>query len=412
MMPRNSEASTSVTSDRWLLPEVRHGEAADDPLDFLALDTLLSSEEKSVRARTRKFIADELEPHISEWFQGRVPIRELGREFGRRGFFGSLIGSSNDTPPAVSFGLSMLEFEAADTGLRQFISTQDNLVMFALARYGSPEQRGEWLPRLRTGEAIGCFGMTEPQAGSDASGIRTFATRDGNDWVLNGRKRWITNAVDADVAIVWAQTEEGLRGFVVPTATKGFSAVDIAGKVSMRHSSSADLRLEDVRLPHTALMPLTKGVSAPLSCTNEARYGILWGAVGAARSSYEAALRRARERQQFGKPLAAFQMTQQRLVEMCSKVNRAGLLALHLGRLREAGRATAAQLSLGKLENVRIGLEVAREARAMHGGDGVTLGYPAIRHASNLEAVSTYEGTHEMHTLAIGKALTGVSAFR
>ena len=396
----------------WLLPEVLHGKYASDPTDFLALDSLLSPAERNERDVVRQFVETELRPHTREWFKTKPPLRELTRLFGQHRMFGRLIGQAAQIPPAVSFGLQMLELEAGDTAFRQLVSTQDNLVMFALARYGSPEQRAEWLPQLATGEAIGCFALTEPGAGSDIAGMRTVARHDGRDWVLNGQKRWITNGVDADVAIVWAKTEGGIRGFVVPTKTKGFSAIDIADKVSMRHSSSTELNFSDVRLPESALLPLGSGPRPPLSCTSEARYGILWGAAGAARDCFHAALSRSLERTQFGHPLAAFQMTQQRLAEMCSKVCHATMLAFHLGRLREQGRVTAAQLSLGKLRNVQAGLEVAREARALHGGDGITLGFSPIRHLLNLEAVSTYEGTHEIHTLAVGRALTGIDAFR
>ncbi|CAG2160372.1 acyl-CoA dehydrogenase family protein [Cupriavidus numazuensis] len=405
-------SNTAYARDEWLLPAVLHGESEAEPLDFLALQTLLTAEERNVQAATRKFAETTLAPEIKRWFSGRPPLRELAAEFGRQGLFGTMIGSGVTKPAAVAFGLRMLELEALDTSFRQLVSTQDNLVMFTLARYGSDEQCAEWLPQLRSGEALGCFGMTEPSAGSDPAAMRTVARRDGDDWVITGSKRWITNGVDADIAIVWAKTEDGMRGFLVPTRLKGFSAADINDKVSMRHSSSAQLELQDVRVPSSAMLPHAKGVHAPLSCTSEARYGILWGAVGAARACYDAALHRALDRMQFGNPLAAFQLTQQRLVAMCSKVNAAGLLAIHLGRLREAGCATAAQLSLGKLENVRAALEVARDARALHGGDGVTLTHSPIRHLLNLEAVSTYEGTHEIHTLAVGRALTGISAFR
>ncbi|MFB9268520.1 acyl-CoA dehydrogenase family protein [Bradyrhizobium erythrophlei] len=407
-----SFSERNAAGEYWLLPEVLHGKDESDPTDFLGLDLLLSPAERHERDLVRQFVENELKPHTREWFRTKPPLRELAQLFGRHRMFGRLVGPAAQTPPAVVFGLQMLELEAGDTAFRQLVSTQDNLVMFALAEYGSPEQRAEWLPRLATGEAVGCFAMTEPDAGSDVAGMRTVARRDGRDWVLNGRKRWITNGVDADVAIVWAKTEEGIRGFVVPTRIRGFSAVDIADKVSMRHSSSTELGFSDVRLPETALLPLASGPRAPLSCTSEARYGILWGAAGAARDCFHAALRRSLERTQFGRPLAAFQLTQQRLAVMCAKVCHATMLAIHLGRLREQGRATAAQLSLGKLQNVQIGLEVAREARALHGGDGITMAFSPVRHMLNLEAVSTYEGTHEIHTLAVGRALTGIDAFR
>jgi glutaryl-CoA dehydrogenase len=411
-MSNISLPESDAAGQQWLLPEVLHGNDASDPADFLALDSLISPSERNERDLVRQFVDKELKPHAREWFKAKPPLRELTRLFGQYRMFGKLIGPAAQVPPSVSFGLQMMELEAGDTSFRQLVSTQDNLVMFALARFGSPDQCSEWLPQLATGDAIGCFALTEPDAGSDVSGMRTVAKRDGRDWVLNGQKRWITNAVDADVAIVWAKTEEGMRGFVVPTKAKGFSAADIADKVSMRHSSSTDISLSDVRLPESAMLPLATGVRAPLSCTSEARYGILWGAAGAARDSFHAALWRSLERTQFGRPLAAFQLTQQRLAMMCSKVCEATMLAIHLGRLREQGRATAAQLSLGKLKNVQLGFEVAREARALHGGDGITMEFSPMRHMLNLEAVSTYEGTYEIHMLAVGRALTGIDAFR
>jgi glutaryl-CoA dehydrogenase len=295
--------------------------------------------------------------------------------------------------------------------VRSFVSVQGSLAMFPIWAFGSEEQKQQWLPPMAAGELIGCFGLTEPDAGSDPSAMKTSARRDGPDWVLNGTKMWITNGGIADVAIVWAQTDEGIRGFIVPTDTAGFSAIDIHHKMSLRASVTSELVLDDVRLPADAILPNVAGLKGPLSCLNEARFGIVFGSTGAARACYEAALSYSKERVQFGKPIAGFQLTQRKLVEMMVKVNQGMLLAMHLGRKRDDGTVTAEQVSFGKLVNVRSALEVAREARSVLGANGITLEYPVIRHMNNLESVYTYEGTNEVHILTLGQAITGISAF-
>jgi glutaryl-CoA dehydrogenase len=313
---------------------------------------------------------------------------------------------------AVSYGLACLELEAGDSGFRSFVSVQGSLAMFPISKYGSEEQKQEWLPRMARGEAIGCFGLTEPDFGSDPGGMRTSARRRGSDWVLNGNKLWITNGSIADIAVVWARAEDGVRGFLVPRGTKGFSARDIHRKISLRASVTSELILEDVVLPESAMLPGVAGLRGPLSCLNEARYGIIWGAMGAARACYEAALEYSKSRVQFGKPIAAFQLTQRKLVDMLVEINKGLLLALHLGRMKDEGRVAPAHVSVGKLNNVRTALEIAREARGVLGANGITLEYPVIRHMNNLESVFTYEGTNEIHTLAIGEAITGLAAYR
>jgi glutaryl-CoA dehydrogenase len=313
---------------------------------------------------------------------------------------------------AVAYGVACRELEAVDSGLRSFVSVQGSLAMFAIHRWGSEQQREEWLPRMAAGEALGCFGLTEPDAGSDPGSMRTRARRDGDDWVLNGSKMWITNGTLADVAVVWAGTDDGIRGFVVPTDSKGFSATKIGRKLSLRASVTAELAFDDLRLPADAAFPEVRGLRGPLSCLNEARYGILWGAVGSARACYQEALDYTMRRTQFGKPIASYQLTQKKLAEMVIAVNNASLAALQIGRLKDAGTLEPAQVSYGKLGNVRAALEVARTARTMLGGAGITLDHSVMRHMNNLETVMTYEGTEEMHTLSIGQALTGIAAFR
>jgi len=305
-----------------------------------------------------------------------------------------------------------MELEAGDSGLRTFVSVQGSLAMSAIHKFGSEEQKNEWLPRMAKGEAIGCFGLTEPEAGSDPASMKTFARKEGSEWVLNGRKRWIGMGTIADVAVVWAQTDDGIRGFLVPTATQGFSARDITGKLSMRASIQCELFLEEVRLPEGAMLPEAEGLKGPFACLNEARYGIVWGAMGAARDCFECALEYSKGREQFGKPVAGFQLTQKKLVDMMVEINKGTLLALHIGRMKDEGILRPEQVSVGKLNNVREAIEIAREARTILGGNGVTLDYPVIRHANNLESVLTYEGTNEVHTLILGNALTGVPAFR
>ena len=392
-----------------------HGPAAPDPLDFLAVDSSLSAEERAVRDTVREFGRRELLPHVAEWFAaGTIPDPHgLARKFGQLGLLGMhLDGYGCPRAGAVAYGLACRELEAVDSGLRSFVSVQGSLAMTAIHRYGSEEQKQQWLPRMAAGEAIGCFGLTEPDSGSDPGAMRTRARRVGADWVLTGTKMWITNGSVADVAVVWAGTEEGIRGFLVPAGTPGFTATVIERKLSLRASITAALSLDEVRLPDSARLPLAAGLRAPLSCLTEARYGIVWGAAGAARACYEAALEYATSREQFGQPIAAFQLTQRKLAEMVVDVNQASLTALHLGRLKEAGACHHYQVSFGKLANVAAAQRVAAKARSVHGANGITLDYPVLRHLLNLETVATYEGTEEIHTLSLGQAVTGISAFR
>lgn len=394
----------------------RFGEG--DAHDFLALDSLLSDEERAVRDTVRQFVADRILPEVGDWFEaGTFPV-ELAREMGSLGLLGMhLDGYGCAGTNAVSYGLACLELEAGDSGARSFVSVQGSLAMFPIWRFGSEEQKQEWLPRMAAGEAIGCFGLTEPDSGSDPASMRTRARRDGSDWILDGTKMWITNGSVADVAIVWARGESAdggpgpILGFVVPTDTPGFQANAIHRKLSLRASVTAELVLDGVRLPDSARLPEVSTMRGPLSCLNEARFGILFGATGAARACYEAALAYAKDREQFGLPIASFQLTQRKLVEMMVRVNRAQLLAMHLGRLKDEGRLSSAQVSFGKLDNVREALWVAREARGVLGANGITLEYPVIRHMNNLESVFTYEGTNEIHTLVLGQAITGHNAF-
>lgn len=383
------------------------------PTDFLDIDRLLSDEERMIRDTVRAFVADRITPHVGEWFeQARVP-RELAGELGKLGLLGMhLQGYGCAGASATAYGLACMELEAGDSGLRSLVSVQGSLAMHAIWRWGSEEQKREWLPRMAAGEAIGCFGLTEPDAGSDPGSIRTRARRVGDDWVLNGSKMWITNGSIADVAVVWAQTDEGIRGFLVPVGTPGFSAPDIHGKLSLRASVTSELVLDDVRLPAAAMLPEATSLRGPLSCLNEARYGIVWGAAGAARACLEAALDYSRTRVQFDRPIASFQIQQQKLAKMALEVNRATLLALHLGRMKDQELLRPEHVSMGKLGNVDAALEVARTARQILGANGITLEYPVIRHMNNLESVVTYEGTADVHALSIGAALTGIQAFR
>lgn len=386
-----------------------------EPLDPAGIDDLLSPDEKAVRATVRQMCADRIEPHVAEWFErGEIDdVRGLAKELGALGVLGMhLEGYGCAGMSATEYGLACLELEAVDSGIRSLVSVQGSLAMYAIWRWGSEEQKTEWLPRMAAGEAIGCFGLTEPDAGSDPASMRTRARRDGGDWVLDGRKMWITNGSIAEVAVVWAQTDDGVRGFVVPTDTPGFSAPAIKHKMSLRASVTSELVLDGVRLPASAVLPEVTGLKGPLSCLNEARYGIVWGALGAARSSLQAALDYAGDRVQFDKPISAFQLTQQKLVEMNLEYTKGLLLALHLGRRKDAGRLRPEQVSLGKLNNVRAALEICRTARTVLGANGISLEYPVIRHANNLESVLTYEGTVEMHTLVVGQAMTGHAAFR
>ncbi len=383
------------------------------PKDFLGFDQLLSDEERDIRDTVRAFVADRVLPNVGEWFEeARIPL-ELARELGRIGVLGMhLEGYGCAGATATAYGLACMELEAGDSGVRSLVSVQGSLAMFAIHRWGSEEQKQHWLPRMAAGEAIGCFGLTEPDAGSDPGSMRTRARRDGSDWILHGQKMWITNGSAADVAVVWARTDDGLRGFLVPKGTKGFTTQDIHRKLSLRASVTSELLLDDVRLPADAVLPEAKSLRGPLSCLNEARYGIVWGAVGAARACFEAALDYSLERRQFERPIASFQIQQQKLAFMSLEVNRAALLALHLGRMKDEGRLLPEHVSMGKLGNVNAALEVARTARQVLGANGVTLEYPVIRHMNNLESVVTYEGTADVHALMIGHALTGINAFR
>jgi glutaryl-CoA dehydrogenase len=383
-----------------------------DPLDFLAVGALLSDEERDTRDAVRQFVRDRVLPGIEEWFdRGEFP-KEVATEIGKLGLLGMhLEGYGCAGASAVQYGLACLELEAGDSGFRSFVSVQGSLAMFPIHRYGSEEQKREWLPRMASGEVIGCFGLTEPDSGSDPGSMRTSAKRDGGDWVLNGTKMWITNGGIADVAIVWARTDEDVRGFVVPAETPGFSAKEVGRKLSLRASVTSELILDDVRLPAGAVLPDVRGLKGPLSCLNEARYGIVWGAMGAARSCFDSALGYAKTREQFGRPIGGFQLTQRKLADMLVELNKGTLLALHLGRMKDEGTLRPEQVSLGKLNNVREALRIAREARTILGANGITLEYPVLRHANNLESVLTYEGTSEVHTLVLGKAVTGLDAF-
>jgi glutaryl-CoA dehydrogenase len=386
-----------------------------EPLDPAGIDDLLSGDEKAVRASVRQLCADRVDPYVADWFErGEIDdLRGLAKEIGALGVLGMhLEGYGCAGMSATDYGLACLELEASDSGIRSLVSVQGSLAMFAIWRWGSEEQKNQWLPQMATGEVIGCFGLTEPDVGSDPASMRTRARKDGSDWVLDGRKMWITNGSIADVALVWAQTGEGITGFVVPTDTPGFSAPEIKHKQSLRASVTSELVLDSVRLPGSAAFPEVRGLMGPLSCLNEARYGIVWGAMGAARSSLQAALSYANDRVQFGKPISAFQLTQQKLVDMNLEYTKGMMLALHLGRRKDAGKLRHEQVSLGKLNNVREALEICRAARTVLGANGVSLEYPVIRHANNLESVLTYEGTVEMHTLVVGQAMTGHAAFR
>ncbi|MDL5158808.1 acyl-CoA dehydrogenase family protein [Actinomycetospora termitidis] len=389
-----------------------------DPSDFLAVDAELTAEERDIRDAVRDYAAAELAPRIAEWYESNTLPRDIAKGLGSLGLLGMhLEGYGCAGTNATSYGLACRELEAVDSGLRSFVSVQGSLAMFAIHRWGTEEHKQTWLPRMATGEALGCFGLTEADAGSDPGSMRTRARRDGDDWVLDGSKMWITNGTLADVAVVWAQTDpdagsSGIRGFVVPTDSPGFTANEVKHKLSLRASLTAELVLEGVRLPADAMFPEVTGLKGPLSCLNEARYGILWGAVGAARSCYEAALSYALDREQFGKPIAGFQLTQRKLAEMVVAVNQASLTAARIGRLKDAHELHPAQVSFGKMANVHAALDVARTARTVLGGNGITLEYPVFRHMTNLETVLTYEGTEEMHALSIGQALTGLAAFR
>jgi glutaryl-CoA dehydrogenase len=385
-----------------------------DPLDYLAIDALLDDEERAIRDTVRQFVRERILPDVGEWFEQGILPRELAGEIGKLGLFGMhLDGYGLPGASAVAYGLTCLELEAGDSGLRSFVSVQGSLAMFSIWKWGSEEQKQRWLPGMHTGESIGCFGLTEADAGSDPASMRTTARRDGSDWILNGSKMWITNGTIADVATVWARTEDGaINGFLVEKGMPGFEAPEMKHKLSLRASVTSELVLRDVRVPEENRFPEVSTLRGPLSCLNEARYGIVWGAVGAGRACLEAALDYAKERIVFGKPIAGYQLTQQKLAEMALEVSRGTLVALHLGRMKDEGTLLPQHVSMGKMGNVRGAIEVARSARTVLGGNGITLEYPVIRHANNLESVLTYEGTHEVHTLVVGQALTGESAFR
>ncbi len=384
-----------------------------DTFELYGIDALLTEEERAIRDTVRAFGDKELRPHVATWFdEAQLPAREIAVELGRLGLLGMhLEGYGCAGTNAVSYGLACLEMEAVDSGLRSLVSVQGSLAMYAIHAYGSDEHKDEWLPGMATGAHIGCFGLTEPDFGSNPAGMRTVARRDGEDWVLNGTKLWITNGSIADVAVVWARTDERIRGFVVPTDTKGFSANEIHQKLSLRASVTSELVLQDVRLPQEAVLPHGAGLAGPLGCLNEARFGIIFGALGAARDSLAVAVDYATSRQVFDRPLAGYQLTQKKIADMAVELGNGMLLAIHLGRLKDSGAVTPEQVSVGKLNNVRKSLEIARESRTILGANGISLEYSPIRHAANLESVLTYEGTTEVHTLVVGKALTGLSAF-
>jgi glutaryl-CoA dehydrogenase len=383
------------------------------PTDLLHIDDELTPEERLVRDTVRAFAADRIMPYIADWFEAGTLPRELAPELGKLGLLGMhLTGYGCAGMGPVAYGVTCREMEAADSGLRSLVSVQGSLAMFPIWKYGSEEQKQEWLPRMAAGEAIGCFGLTEPDHGSDPSSMSTQAIKNGDDWVLSGTKMWITNGSIADIAVVWAMTAEGIRGFLVPRGTRGFTARNIHKKLSLRASVTSELHFDEVRLPADAVLPGVTGLKGPLSCLSEARFGIVWGVTGAARSCFESAAEYARTREQFGRKIGGFQLTQSKLAWMLADLSRAQLLALHLGRLKAAGTITPQQVSLGKMANVRAAIDIARQARTVLGANGVTLEYPVIRHANNLESVLTYEGTEEIHTLALGQAITGISAYR
>jgi glutaryl-CoA dehydrogenase len=389
--------------------------AASQPanLDLLKLDDQLTSDERLVRDTVRSYAADRVMPNIADWFEAGTLPRELVPELGKLGLLGMhLAGYGCAGMGSVAYGVACRELEAADSGLRSLVSVQGSLAMYPIWRYGSNAQKEEWLPRMAAGDAIGCFGLTEPDYGSDPGSMKTFAKPNDKGWVLSGTKMWITNGAIADIAVVWAGTPDGIRGFLVPRGARGFTARSIHRKMSLRASVTAELHFDQVRLPEDAVLPGVTGLKGPLSCLSEARFGIVWGVTGAARACLEAAVEYARTREQFGKPIGGFQLTQSKLAWMLADLTRAGLLALHLGRLKEDGKVTPEQISLGKMANVRTAIEIARQARTVLGANGITLEYPVIRHENNLESVLTYEGTEEIHALTVGQALTGLSAYR
>jgi glutaryl-CoA dehydrogenase len=383
-----------------------------DPLDYLEVDRLLTDEERDIRDAVRDFVRAEILPGIDAWFEDAVFPREVAKGLADLGLLGMhLTGYGCAGANAVSYGLACLELEAGDSGFRSFVSVQGSLSMFPILRFGSEGQKERWLPAMARGDVIGCFGLTEPDAGSDPGRMRTSARRDGSDWVVSGTKMWITNGGIADLAVVWANTTDGVRGFLVPTDSPGFTTNDVRRKLSLRASVTSELVLDDVRVPQDAALPGVVGMKGPLSCLTEARFGIVWGVLGAARACFESALGYAKEREQWGRPVAGFQLTQRKLAAMAVELNKGALLALHLGRMKDEDRLRPEHISLGKLSNVHEALAIAREARSILGANGITLEYPVIRHMNNLESVYTYEGTNEIHTLVVGHALTGLRAF-
>ena len=384
-----------------------------DPYDFLDIESLLSDEEKLLRDTVRRFTQEKIVPEVGEWWEEGTFPKELAKEMGALGLLGMhLQGYGCAGTSATAYGLACIELEAGDSGTRSFVSVQGSLAMFPIWEFGSEEQKQTWLPGMAAGDIIGCFGLTEPDSGSDPSSMRTTARKDDSDWVINGTKMWITNGNVADLAIIWARTEEGIKGFIVPTDSAGFTANLIHRKASLRASITSELVLDNVRVPGDFVLPGVSSMRGPLSCLSEARFGILFGVMGAARACYESALDYSKSRIQFGVPIASFQLTQQKLVEMMVKVNRGTLVALHLGRMKDQGRITPELVSFGKFDNVRNALDVARSARSVLGANGITLEYPVIRHMTNLETVLTYEGTNEIHTLILGQAITGLAAFK
>src|SRR5450631_174896 len=391
-----------------------HNTVAHSPDQLFDIDSLLDDEEKAVRATVRQVVDEQVKPHVAHWYEtGQLPARQLASQLGEIGLLGMhLQGYGCAGMSATAYGLACLELEAGDSGIRSLVSVQGSLAMYAIHAYGSEDQRKQWLPMMATGEVIGCFGLTEPDQGSDPAAMRTVAKLDGGDWVLSGTKMWITNGSVADVAVVWAQTEDGIRGFVVPTSSTGFTANEITTKMSLRASVTSELVLDGVRLPSSAMLPGAQGLSGPLGCLSEARFGIVFGVMGAARDCLATAIDYSRVLEQFDRPLGAFQLTQAKLADMALGVRKGVLLALHLGRLKDAGRIAPKQVSLGKLNNAREAIKIARQCRTILGANGITSEYPVMRHANNLESVLTYEGTSEMHALVIGQALTGHQAFR
>lgn len=384
------------------------------PFTLLDIERELTQEQREIQSVTRKYVADRIKPNIAEWFEsGNLPLTELAKELGDVGLLGMhLEGYGCAGTDATSYGLACMEIEAGDSGLRSLVSVQGSLAMFAIHAYGSEEQKQEWLPQMAAGDAIGCFGLTETDHGSNPSGMITTAKKDGDDWIVNGSKMWITNGSVAAVAVIWARTDEGIRGFVVPTNTPGFSTNEIKHKLSLRASVTSELVFTGMRLPDSARLPQATSLRAPLMCLAEARYGIIFGVVGAARDCFEVALNYASTREQFDGPISRHQLTQGKLAQMATKLNTAMLLALHLGKLKDAHEIKPAQISMGKFNNVNGALEIARDARSILGAAGITSEYSIFRHMSNLETVLTYEGTHEIHALVIGEALTGIAAFR